>query len=565
MLKSLFFAIKIVLLLTIVVFSYPTIGYSQLQADLSAGDPSEFYYRVLSLSGYTEENSSFTLRPFTPNNTLVKNHPWSEAWNGSFLKSDDNLSAVNIAFYSPELFQSYNSSLPRGLNDGAIWQGRGYNAAFSMGFTAKLGILHLKFKPLVGYSQNSNFDLGELSTAKGVSQFSTPVRRIDLVRRFGPDPYSWGDLGDSFIEIRYRGIRTGISNERIWTGPAIHNPLFYSYNGPGFKHVHISTYEPITTRIGNFEFKYLYGALEKSDWLDGRSDDRLNSVVSLQFAYSPSFMKGLTLGFNRIYNDVYPKGFNDKFTQVKKVFEAALKENLTIDNPGGLTRSNQLASVYYRWAFPGYGIETYGEFGRNDHNLDLRDLRLQPDHQRAYLFGLLKSFSMSSHKLLSVGFETTQLNANRTTFTRGGPPWKPGSLGSWYYHRVPNFGFTNKGQIIGAGIGPVSQAQVLYSDLFYSKGSYGLKFARISYVDRNVDSYFNRIITVNDSEIKNRWEVRNIELLTSLSTTRFVSNGLEVSATFDLSFIMNHNYVRYNDLFNARFEISLSLNIDGWL
>ncbi len=472
---------------------------------------------------------------------------------------------IRYALIEPVWFQSWNSTLPRGVNDGAIWQGKGYNTALSAGILANWGPLHVRFQPQVGFAQNLSFDLGQLPTPFRGVEYSTPIHPIDNVRRFGPDPYSWFDLGDSYVELRVHGLKAGFSNARFWTGPAIHNPLFFSYNAPGYKHLHIGTYRQLKTPLGGIEFKYQYGALQKSEWFNDRISDNLNSIVSIHFGYSPAFLKGLTIGFNRLYLDRYPDSLSDKWVQAKRVFESVLKENLRSNqNDEGQSASNQMASIYYRWVFSNLGFETYGEFGRNDHNIDWRDFRMQPDHQRAYLLGILKSFKLSENRILSIGIETTQLNANRTTFTRGGEPWQRGALGVWYIHRPPNFGFTNKGQILGAAIGQVGQSQNIDINLFQEKGAFGLKLSRISYFDLIVDGNFSRIMIINEDNIE-RHEVRNIELMAGFSATRFLSNNLEISAALDISYIMNHNYVRDNDKVNARFEITVRRNFEGWL
>lgn len=522
----------------------------------------EFYYRVLQLTGQADDHSSFTLRPFTAVHEISGQHPWIAQWNSGIVDGYELPLGAKVAFFEPVWFQSWNSTLPRGTNDGAIWQGKGYNMALSAGLQANWGPLHIRFQPQVGFAQNVDFDLGNL---RGPSEYAPPIRRIDNIRRFGPDPYSWFDLGDSYAELRFAGVKAGISNARFWAGPAIHNPLFFSYNAPGFKHVHLGTYRPLNTSVGNFEFKYLFGALQKSDWLDNTTGDNLNAITSIQIAYSPSFARGLTIGFNRLFMDRYPAGFSDKWSQAKRVFEAVLRDNLPNEEDRSRTsQSNQMASIYYRWVLPGDGFEVYGEFGRNDYNYSWRDFRLQPDHHRAYMLGLMKIFTLSGNRLLSVNIETTQLNANRTTLTRGGSAWRAGPLGQWYIHRLPNFGFTNQGQIVGAGIGQVSQAQVMDFNLFHQKGSYGIKFARISYHDILVDRYFSGIREVNEPDIE-RWEVRNIELMAGVNGTFYLANDLELTAAIELSHIMNHNYVRYNDKFNARLELTVRKRLKGWL
>src|SRR5690606_12207078 len=138
------------------------------------------------------------------------------------------------------------------------------------------------------------------------------------------------------------------------------------------------------------------------------------------FSYSPHFAKGLSVGGQRLYMEQYPPDLNDLWRQVSKIWNPVVREGLQTDeNPSGWEPDNQLITVFARWVFPKNGLEFYTEFGRNDHNADWRDLRMQPDHNRAYLFGLIKSVSMSKNRLLAFAFELTHTEGTRSSYTRG--------------------------------------------------------------------------------------------------------------------------------------------------
>jgi hypothetical protein len=69
-----------------------------------------------------------------------------------------------------------------------------------------------------------------------------------------------------------------------------------------------------------------------------------------------------------------------------------LSRSLADKDSLGSIPNNQLASAFVRLSFPGSGVETYGEFLRDDHNYDLRDLWAEPDHESAFALGLRKAW-----------------------------------------------------------------------------------------------------------------------------------------------------------------------------
>ena len=540
---------------------WPAMAYSQ--ADLTISDTHEYYYRLISISGFSEGSQSFTMRPFTLNETPTGSHPWQSIWKSNLEGGYDLPAGAKVSFIEPFLFQSYNTTVPRGGNDGAIWQGKGWNSAISMGIVGNWGPLHVRLQPQVGFYENRFFDTGPF-----VSNNLSTLFPIDDVQRFGDNSNAWVDLGDSRIELRYAGIRAGFSNARFWTGPAVHNPLLFSGNAPGFKHLHISTYRPVKTYIGSFEFNFLYGAQKPSEWFNDQFNLGRQAVSYQTIAYSPSFIDGFTIGFSGIFLNRYPDTNNERWEQAIRAFKINAVLNIS-EEESDLAEANRIGTVFLRWAFPKNNFEFYAEYGKNDRHVDARDFRMQPEHHRAYLLGFIKTVPLANQRLLAIGAEITQLNDPRSSFTRGGNrPWVPGSMGRWYYHFEQRDGFTNRGQIMGAAIGPAGQAQVITTDLFSSSGKWGLKLVRIAHDDgrpnETISGNYQQIQDANE-EFVSRWEVRNIELMAGLSATRFLRNNLEVSAGLDFSYIMNEHYIKENDLFNVRFELTLRRHINGWL
>ena len=545
------------------------------QTNLPQGDPIETIYRLHQIHGINSATYSFLLRPvlaiseieadgksghFNFYRYTPEGYGYSVAGSGSHIK---------IQLFEPVWFQSYNTALPGGGMDGAIWQGRGYNSSFSTGFHLKSGPLHLTLRPVFGFAQNRSFDMGPYDPPQIRTNYYRGTAGeyayrgfrgiIDQPIRFGPDSYSWFDLGDSSLEVRFQGFSAALSNQRLWTGPGIHNSLQFGYNAPGFMHFRLGTYRPVETRIGSFEGMYIFGGVRKSDYLDENVYDR-HSVNTLALVYSPRFAPGLSVGAVRTFFHRYPADFAEFRNQATKLFEAAVRVGLQDEeNPTGYDPDNQIGSVFARWFFPESGFEFYFEYGRNDHNVDLRDFRAHPNHHRAYLLGLQKSMKFSNSTFLSAGLELMQTETTRSSLLRGNE-----YLGGWYTHGQQVVGFTNRGQIMGTAFGPGTNVQMIFSDLYTPKGRYGITFSRIVYHNSRVDQYFSQIQRVNEQSVE-RWQVRNVEFMAGLKASFLVLYGLEIDAAIEHSFIFNHHNLMGNDLSNTRFELTLRKRIEGWL
>lgn len=545
------------------------------QENLLFGNGLEYYYRVLQVSGTSEETSSFTLRPVKSDGEMINiEHPWRQRINGvTKAKNYLSLRAGKLYFYEPVFFQSYNSTLPRGTNDGALWQGKGYNMAFTSGAIAEFGPLHIHFRPQAGLAQNLFYDLGPYDPPvinvgsedyRGVASdyaYRDFRGNIDYVQRYGDSTHSWVDWGESSVELRRWGMKVALSNKQVWTGPALHTALQFGYSAPGFRHLYLGTYRPLSSSIGSFEFAYIFGGTRKSDYFDADGEFRnRQSVNSLFLSYSPSFIPGLSAGVLRSFFHPYPNNFSEYHDQASKLYEAFVRTGLgTKGLPDGYKPDNQVATVFLRWIIPGAGLEVYSEYGRNDHNVNLRDFRQQPNHARAYTLGMVKTIKLPENRLLALNMEINQLATPRASLTRGN-----GHLGGWYTHSQQAFGLTNRGQIMGTGYGPGVNMQIAKADLYSKRGRVAVKAARIQYHNSRVDQFFHIIEDANASDVA-RWQVRNTELLAGLETTAFLPGGIELSAALEYSFIFNQHNLNGNDMSNLRMELILRKQIEGWL
>lgn len=536
---------------------------------LPQGDLSEQLYRILQNRGELQDPASFLLRPLIPHNSLSIEtmDPLRSGFRAAAPVVD--VSGVSLFLFEPVWFNSYNTTLPRGSMDGALWQGRGYNTSLSAGLFASYGPLSLTFRPRVITAENRYFDPEpynppEIRTGyyRGTaSEFAYPGfrGRIDYPIRFGDHRFSRFDLGDSSLELRLFGFSAALSNQRLWTGPGVQNSLQFGYHAPGFLHLRLGTSQPFETRIGSFEWLYIFGGVRKSDFY---SDGVYNthSVNSMALTYSPRFIPGLSVGTLRTFFHRYPSDFSEYWDQASKLFEAAVRVGLqNEENPTGYDPDNQVWSVFARWVFPESGFEFYGEYGRNDHNVDLRDFRMQYNHHRAYILGMQKATYLYGERVLNLNFEIMQSETPRSSLTRGNQ-----NLGGWYVHGQQVVGFTHRGQIPGTGYGPGVNMQWFAADLFSGQYRLGVHLARIVYHNSRVDQFFSSIARVNSDPVE-RWEVRNVELLAGVRITRPIPLRLELDAAIEQSLILNHHNIANNDLGNTRFELTVRKQIRGAL
>lgn len=524
---------------------------------VAIGDPFEEYLRIQNTEDIQNQFPSYNLRPISILDTrysVLTNHPWQDH---SFF-SDTSQSMVQ--FYAPELITTYNTAFPSGQNDGAMWQGRGVNIAFSAGGAFQYGPLRISVRPQVGYSGNRNFKLSPMKSASGVSEFGMPkpIKRIDYPQRFGNESFSWFHPGQSFIRLQQWGWTLGVSTENMWTGPARYNPLIISNTAPGFYHLFIGTHRPVKTPAGNIETKIYWGKLSESEYFDDDSSNDERFVTGLVFNYSPSFAPGLNIGFTRTYQEYMPESGLTS-VQYWRIFEAGTKDNfVTEENEDGTDETDQKISFFARWSFPGAGLETWFEFGKEDHNRDILDMQLHPEHARAYVIGISKRFNLADSRLLSIDSEITHLEVPRAVIHRINGPW--------YQHNPINQGWTNQGQMLGAGINMGSNSQKIAARYYDWWGLAGVSVNRIEHLNDRLRRYFGNIRSYQTAEgvrfTQNN--LREIEFRFGFHGLLFLPQNLELQADIYQSFFRNRYNLYENNVRNLNVQLTVRYLLPGF-
>ena len=462
------------------------------------------YLRTSQLLGNFKSDISFTLKPLHigKNGIEIDKEIFDTEKYApsllSFLKGNGKIKILPVD-YNIE----FNSHHPYNRNNGSMVPNRGYQHILSAGIYAEIGPLSIQLKPEYLFSENKDFEgFGEgpnghysVIWAKRYGLWN----KIDMPERFGEKSISKTLIGQSSIRLNFKGLSLGVSNENIWWGPSIRNSIMMSNHARGFKHITFNTTKPLQTKIGNFEWQLISGRLESSGYLPAGSDrqhagtniyvpkinqlSRTNDWRYLQgytITYSPKWVSGLSMGFIR-WVQMYAALVEGKYYWMEgrttwfPAFGNLFRKNDKYENFERQT--NQAAGVFLRWLWKDSKAEIYVDYNHNDSKQNIRDLLLDSDHSRAVTVGLQKVFEISTDNYL-FSWEWTQMEQTASRLLR--------NAGSWYEHSWTSDGYTNEGEVLGAGIGPGSNSHYFALNRIRDKEKLGIA---LEIIDQDNDFY----------------------------------------------------------------------------
>ncbi|WP_339865809.1 capsule assembly Wzi family protein [uncultured Algoriphagus sp.] len=436
-------------------------------------------------SGYPVYEEAIRRGQLIPSKSDSLNHsflqqPGIKFPNASFEK---DLTSIKLGVVPIRLSTFLNSSRPYWYSPQGMIPGKGLQVYASGGVFASHKFFEIDIQPEINAAQNSFYEGYQTLTGPNVDfYFFQALARGDQPETFGDGSYSRIGLGQSKVVGKLGAFEAGVSTRNLWWGPGQWNALTFSNNAPGFFHVTAGTHRPAKTFFGSFEFQLISG-LPKSKKFEPFQEDDLNSRVNqfrnrprylnaLTFSIQPKWIKGFSFGATRTVQTFTDSVSTKKFIDVFPVFWGVSKQQVGSDLVGESDRGrDQQITVFFRQVIPKAGLEFYGEFGRRDHALNLRDLTLSPAHSRAYILGLNKVFNLPGEKLIQVRSEMTQqaqsvnwvVRANSTT------PWGTnGTIG----------GFTNWDQAMGVGAGMGANVQMIELSLVENLNKIGMYFER---------------------------------------------------------------------------------------
>ena len=483
--------------------------------------------RRAQLNGDINSDISFTLRPIDLNNYDVDKDVFDYNQYAptvlSFFKGNGKLKILPIDFNI-----NYSSHHPYNRNNGSMITNAGYQQLVSAGLYFELGPLTIQLKPENIYAENKDYD-GFWEGHYDViwSRRYKLWNRIDLPERYGEEAYKKTTFGQSSIRLNYKALSLGLSSENIWWGPSIRNGVMMSNNAQGFNHISLNTRRPIETAIGNFEFQLVTGRLEPSGF-DPPGTERTYAGTKIWWpktnqipemgdwrffqgytiTYSPKWISGLHLGHIR-WLHMHGAMFENRYWWIAEanngakinwlpIFSNFLRKNDKVEPYEKET--DQAASLFFRWFWKDSKAEIYGEFNHNDSKFNFRDLLSDSDHSRALTLGIHKLFdSQKDNSQLEFHWEWTQLEQTASRLIR--------NAGSWYMHGNVRDGYTNNGEVIGAGIGPGSNSQ--YFSLAKLKENQRIGGA-LEIIDQDNDFYY---LAFEDSEdFRRYWKDYNLHI-----------------------------------------------------
>lgn len=452
--------------------------------------------------------------------------------------------SLTMRIYGPEWFNSYNTAAPYGQNDGALWQGKGYNTALTAGVRFEGYGFEATFKPQVSFSQNLAFEYtrprysGSVYDGKAAVYGDYSLGNIDAPQRFGDKPFWNFDLGDSEIRWSWNTFTLGFGTENIWLGPAQENPIMHSNNGPGYPHFDFGLRRQKLAindfDLGEIEFRYWMGKTTESGFFDNNIANNENLITGLFVAYKVPFFDGLTIGFNRTMLTKWKDKDAYAFFTILVPF---------MKKTAGYDQNDQRASVFIDYFIPKGGIDIYFEWGKNDYNSGFDNLMRYPFHTQAITAGFKKTIDFKNISSIYGQFlcELTFIESSMDYhfFYDWG-----GTGNDFYTHSIITQGYTNQGQYIGAGIGAGGNSQLVSYTLYYPNGKTKLFLQRV-----NPDLNYSYFIAPRDSTSRtpNDDVKSSIRVLFNigLESQYYLTDRFHVSGSFIFS--DEHNPLNKND------------------
>ena len=462
-------------------------------------DPNDMlldYYKILELKNPNIQER-LNIHPSIVNGYKKDSLTWNP-WEAYLTVQEEGDKAFTLLPFRTKA--SFNSTYVRSYNDGAVWQGRGLTMQTQTGFMGRFGKIRYAFAPVVFWSQNQDFDLAS-NTQENVDPYNYQfnyrpivVRSfIDYVQRFGDESFFNFNLGQSEIRGVFNWFTFGLSTQNVVFGPAQRNPILLGNSGSMVPHLDLGTDRPVWTPLGFFEGKLYWGKMRESDFGNPLSLNSDQFFTAGAVAWNPKWLPGLTLGINRVF---YKRWEDIGLTDL---IQTIVSFNPPEDRLFGNDEFDQTASFTIKWSYPEAGFETYLEFAKSDFGGNV--FRFEPEHGRAFTVGFIKLVELDEVDI-KLNYEHTTLGQPKNSIIR--------SYNRIYSHSVARNGYTHRGQLLGAGIGPGSNGDWFDAKFYFRKSMVGATMQRIRFDD---DYFFENFTQKENHDFEWSWGVQYEKLM----------------------------------------------------
>ena len=514
----------------------------RVREGLPVGSEAEKYLRVLQVAGKAPFHV-WTLRGFAPQ-ALVGVLPRSGAhpWQDRMDFNPEPATGLRLGWIQPRVGLTSNSAYPFGENDGSVWAGRGLTAVAEAGGFLRLGRLHLRLAPEGFWAENGRFDVADNGySAAGLHWDDTKPGEIDRPQRFGEAGYARLGFGSSAIHLTLPGITVGVSGAGQHWGPTHHYPLLLGNNAGGFLNVFGQTTRPINLWAVRVQARYILGWPSDSDFSPVSTDKGRRLITGAVVALLPRGIDGLELGVARFIHALSPSG-NFRKEDAFRVFSGLINDFTTTENR---VLENQLASAFFRWVFPGAGVEVYGEVVKEDFARDLRHIIEEPEDLMGRVFGFQKVWSSSGGRLTS--FRGEMVNARVHHSERFDRLRAYGQIPMpLYSHGQVRQGHTHAGQLLSTPAAYGGSGWTIGLDLYHPQGRWTIDLSR------SLESEFSRIYSGTSGP-----QISDVIYALKVEAVRF-RDGVEWTTTVTPSLNLNRNLVEENDVFNLTLRLSMN-------
>jgi hypothetical protein len=193
----------------------------------------------------------------------------------------------------------------------------------------------------------------------------------------------------------------------------------------------------------------------------------------------------------------------------------------------GNTAEDQKASFGLSYQIPRAGLELFGELGIDDFLVGgaIGYLRY-PFHTMVYTAGIRKTMTVTPEIYGILQFEWNNMNASID--------YQFQNQYSFYFHHIMKHGYTNRGQILGAGSGWGGNNQILQFDLYYPQGVSSIFLQR-----NNPDDNYIISKSINTQTVSFRWENWTANFNVGISTLYYLTGGLSLGGGIVYNLVIN--------------------------
>jgi len=260
----------------------------------------------------------------------------------------------------------------------------------------------------------------------------------------------------------------------IWPvrwGPSRRYPLLVSGQQASLPRVDLRTERPWDLgAFGTIDINLMYARLTSSEWFAASPQAENRIMGGLMLAWAPDILPGLEVGVSSLYHrNADDFGLGEAFGWFQPPAESADSND----------EGNGIGNYWLRWSRPESGFDVWVEWMKDDYNPSFEQLLLEPEHGTGRTFGLRQEVDWGEGRF-AFHFESTT--------TRNTEPLAEDDDGNrtiYYTHGPIREGHTQRGQMLGAVVGPGGDGE------FFEAAFFGRSVTRVQLerIRLNTDAY----------------------------------------------------------------------------